>query len=347
MFKKSTRIVTFLFIMVFLLATLSACSTESESKILESWAADSPNKQKIITYVEDITNKDSKNFIPVEARIATFDMDGTIVCEKPLWLELAVAEYRIMKDMQDNKELVAKVVKLNEDLSLDIEPPETGQLIEDVTGQAFLNMPQEDFVKYMEDFMHESKPEFTDLKYMDSFYKPMLELISYLMDNEFTVYVVSGSERGVIWGACKETLPQIPRSHEIGADIVLKPLKQTDLTDSNYIFQQDDDLIRQTGFTQKDVKLSKVYNIYHQIGAKPIFAFGNTDGDFSMLNYAKSNKQYKSISFLLCHEDDAREYDYYVQQREDWNKKANDNDWNVVFMSKEFEQVFMKDTNKK
>lgn len=347
MLHKCTNKCIALILMLLFVIPVTVYGKDSHSQNLASWAVDSPNKQKINFFIKDITDKNSKNFVPVEARIAVFDMDGTIACEEPLWLELAVAEYRVMKDMKDNKELVDKVNRLNADLKQSPEPSETGQLIDDVTGQAFLNMSQEDCIKYIETFMRTDKPEFTNLRYQDTFYKPMIELISYLMDNEFQVYIVSGSERSVIWGACRETLPKIPRSHEIGADIVLKPLKCTDPTDSNYIFQHDDELIRQTGFTQKDLKMLKVYNIYHQIGGKPIFAFGNTDGDFSMLNFAKSNKQYKSLSFLLCHDDAVREYDYNTQQRDDWNEKAKDNDWNVVFMSKEFSKVFMKNTSKK
>jgi phosphoglycolate phosphatase-like HAD superfamily hydrolase len=318
----------------------------SDAKPLSSWTADSLNKHKIIAFVEDITNTNSKNFVPVQDRIAVFDMDGTIVCEEPLWLELAVAEYKILTDMRDNKELVEKVNRLNMDLKQNPEPPETGQLIEEVTGEAFKNVSQEDFVKYMESFMKLEKPEFMKLSYKDSFYKPMLEIISYLIDNKFQVYIASGSERGVIWGACRETLASIPRSHEIGADIVLKPLYCDDPTNSNYVFGHNDELIRQTGFTQKDLKLWKVYNIYHQIGSKPILAFGNTDGDFSMLNYAKSNKQYKSMSFLLCHDDAVREFNYNTQQRDSWNNEAEKQDWNVIFMSKEFKQIFMKETKK-
>lgn len=346
MTKKYIKVIITALLVSILTLSLNSCGMSSASKSLESWSDNSPNKQRIISFVKEITDRSSKKFVPEEDRIATFDMDGTLACEEPLWIELAVAEYRILNEMKDREGLVAEVSKLNKDLKQSPEPSETGQLIDDVTSQAFLNMTQDDYVKYVENFMNTSKIEFTNLQYKDTFYKPMLELIDYLMLNKFQVYIVSGSERGSVWGACKGSLPDIPRSNEIGSDIVLKPLNQTDPSDSQYIYAHDDKLIRQGSFSQKDLKLGKVYNIFRQIGQKPILAFGNTDGDFSMLNYAKSNK-YKSISFLLCHDDNVREYDYNTQQRSDWNKKAKDNDWNVVSMKSEFKQIFTKDTTKK
>lgn len=337
-------------IVIIMLLTFVGCSDDSKinsENPLESWNADSLNKQKIIEFVNAVIDENSEDFVPVEDRIATFDMDGTIICEKPLWLELAVAEYRILNDLKDNKELVDEVNRLNKDLSEYPEPSETGKLIGDVTGKAFYNMPQQDFVEYMEEFMNTERTDFVDMKYKDTFYKPMIELINYLIENDFQVYIVSGSERGVIWGACKETLSILPRSHEIGADITLKATHEESSGESGYIFQKDDKLLRQLGFTQKNLDMWKVYNIYHQIGMKPIFAFGNTDGDFSMLNYSKSNEKYNGISFLLCHDDDVREYDYHKEERNAWNSKAEENGWNIVYMSKEFEKVFMKDTEKK
>ncbi len=337
-----------LFLLVMMISTIIGCNSEQEKDKdwLESWSDNSPNKQKVISFVEAVTDKDSKDFIPLEDRIATFDMDGTIVCEEPLWLELAVAENKILNEMKDNKELVDEVNQLNKDLQQSPEPAETGKLIDDVTGKAFLNVPQEDFVKYMENFMNTERTDFVGITYKDTFYKPMIELLDYLMENDFQVYIVSGSERGVIWGACKGTLP-LPRSHQIGADIALKASNQADPKDSNYMWQQNDELIRQLGFTQKNLKMWKVYNIFHQIGSKPVLAFGNTDGDFSMLNYAKSNSKYKNISFLLCHDDGVREYDYHTEERQQWNDTAAANGWNVVNMSSEFKQVFMKNTTKK
>lgn len=114
-------------------------------------------------------------------------------------------------------------------------------------------------------------------------------------------------------------------------------------TEGNTIFEPDDELIRGLGFTQSSVKINKAYNIYHQIGICPILACGNSDGDFSMLNYAKSNPNYKSLALLINHDDDIREYAYNTTERAEWDAYAEEYGWNVVSMKDEFEVIFLKD----
>lgn len=323
---------------------LCGCSAEDP---LPSWNDASANKQAIIEFVESVTDQKSDNYVPVEERIATFDMDGTIVVEKQVWLELAVAVYRIDNELSDDKELVAKKDQLLEYIAMDPEPDDTGELIVEVTGEAFQGMSQEDFVAYMSRFMQEEKPDFPGLTYEDCFYKPMLELIQYLQDNDFTVYIVSGSERGVIWGAASETV-KLPRSQMIGADITLTATGDESASESSkpYVLEPEDTLDRGLDFTQRSTNMNKVYNIFHQIGIRPIFACGNTDGDFSMLNYAKYNPDHAGIAFLINHDDDEREYQYNTNERAEWDALADQYGWNVISMKNEFDTIFLKDAEK-
>lgn len=343
--KKCMRQSLLMAIMIFVAAfALGGCASREDP--LASWNDNSVNKQSIIDFVEAVTDKKSETYVPVENRIATFDMDGTIVVEKDIWIELAVAVYRIENEMSDNKELVEEKDTLLANLKMDSEPPDTGDLIMDVTGKAFEGMSQDKFVEYVNQFMQENKPGFSGIQYKDSFYKPMLELIEYLQANEFTVYLVSGSERGVVWGAAGDTV-NLPRSQMIGGDITIEAGKEGALSATeDRIFEPDDGLIRGLGFTQSSIKLNKVYNIYHQIGICPILACGNTDGDFSMLNYAKSNPNYRSLALLINHDDDIREYAYNTTERAEWDAYAAEYGWNVVSMKNEFEVIFLKDAVK-
>lgn len=328
-------------------ATVSE-SEATSAEVLASWNETSSNKKEIIAFVEQVTDENNDNFVPEEERIATFDMDGTIVAEKDLWLELAVAVYRIDTELSDNKTLVKEKDKLLENIKKDPEPPETGKMIVDVTGKAFEGMAQEDFVTYMSEFMQQKKEDYVDLTYADSFYKPMLELIQYLQDNGFTVYLVSGSERGVVWGAAKDIL-DLPRSQMIGADMALiaDSKDSTSGGKGHSMFEPGDELQRGLGFTQKNVENDKVYNIFHQIGIRPILACGNTSGDFSMLNYAKSNPEHPGFALLINHNDKDREYQYNTKERKDWDKKAEKYDWNVVSMKDEFDVIYLTDAEKK
>ncbi len=337
--KKNYRRFSFIVMMFCLCSVLCSCQADTKTQ-LASWNDASPTKAAIIEFVEDVTDKNSENFVPVENRIATFDMDGTIVAEKSLWLELAVAVYRIDTELSDNTELVAKKDELLNNLKQNPEPANTGKLIEEVTGEAFEGMAQEEFVQYMNRFMQEKKSDMPNITYEDSFYKPMLELISYLQENGFTVYIVSGSERGVIWGAAKDLL-DLPRSQMIGADMSIAV--ESKEGDMHTMFEPGDELIRELGFTQKSTGNNKVYNIFHQIGIQPILACGNTDGDFSMLNYAKDNPNYRSLAILINHDDAEREYQYNTDERDEWDSLASQYGWHVVSMKEEFDTIFLKE----
>lgn len=329
---------------------LSGCGRDAASRSkLASWNEDSSNRQAIIDYIEDITDQNSANFIPAENRIATLDFDGTIISEKSIWLELAVAIYKIETEESGNEELVKKKDELLSNLKMNPEPANTRELIEYVTGKAFEGVTQEDYIIYMHDFMQQGKASFQGLKYADSYYKPMLELIDYLQENGFTVYIVSGSERAVMWGATDGIL-NLPRSQLIGGDMTLvvndKNAVPGDDTEGHDILEPGDELFRGLGFTQHSAGNSKVYNIYHQVGIRPVFACGNTQDDFSMLNYAKYNPEYKGFAMLINHDDDEREFRYHTDKREVWDALAHQYGWNIVSMKDDFKTVFLKETIK-
>lgn len=335
----------FLAVIVCLLA-LSGCGKNSGAD-LASWRDDSPTKQAIIAFVKDVTDKKSENFVPVEKRIATFDMDGTIIAEKQLWLELGVAVKRIETDLQDDKELVALKDELVEEILSGHETQNTSQKIIEVTGRAFQGMPQEDFVAYMSAYMQDDKDDFVDLKLSETFYKPMLELIAYLEKNDFTVYIVSGSERGVVWGAAEQTVG-LPRSQMIGSDVALMvDAKVAGTEGDGEPYKPGDKLVRALGFTQRALKDGKIICIYRQVGCQPIFAAGNTDADFSMLNYAMSNPDYPGFAMLVNHDDDVREYSYSIDAEDAWKEYSRQYGWHVVSMKDEFSTVFMKEAQKK
>lgn len=330
------------FIAVFrciLLVVLCGCAEEAGERedALPSWNAESANKQAIIEFVEQVTDVNSASFVPVEQRIATFDMDGTIVAEKEIWLELRVALKRIEKELSTDVELVALKDKLLENLKTNPQPEDTGDVIAEVTGRAFEGMLQEEFVSYIQAFMQEEKEDFPGLKNSETFYKPMLELIEYLEENEFKVYLVSGSERGVVWGAAEQVVG-LPRTQMIGSDITMT------VEEKEPMYEPNDELVRGLDYTQSSVGNNKVYNIYRQIGIRPIFAAGNTDGDFSMLNYARSNPDYPGFALLLNHDDEEREYCYHQEERVKWDELAEEYGWHVVSMKNEFVQIFLKDS---
>lgn len=317
-----------------------------EEAALSSWTDGADHmKQQIIDYVERVTDeKNTTDFIPVCDRIATFDMDGTILCEKPDSLELIVTEHRITTDLKDNTELNAKLELLLKEFAMDPQPEDIWTLYGEVVDSAFSGMTDDEVVEYFSTYLQEApSKQFSGLKYADTVYYPMIELIRYLQQNEFEVFLVSGSMRSALWGCVEsynEAYPDMPvnldRSHMIGSDVEQVWEKNTDVNASD--FGQKDRIVFGETRLSSNIGMTKVYNIANQIGKIPVFSCGNTDGDFSMLNYAKSN-EYSSMALLVWH-DSEKEIVYNTS--EEWKEKAKENGWKLISMANDFVQIFPK-----
>lgn len=323
----------------------AATSSVQTKEILSSWTEGTGSeRQQIVDYITRITDvNDTEHYIPVENRIAVFDMDGTIVCEKPLSLELNAAEYRITKDLAAQEELNEKLKTLKKDFEMENPPADIWDLYAEVVDSAFEGMTDDEVTDYFADFVQNTPTQyFENLNYVDTFYQPMIELIQYLQDNHFQVFLVSGSMRSVVWG-CVEGYNRVyqdnpinlDRSHMIGSDVEQIWIKETDSISSD--FEPSDKIVFGQDRTSTNIAMTKVYNIAQQVGRVPVFACGNTDGDFSMLNYAKSN-EYDSMALLVWHDSDD-EVVYNISQ--EWQNKADQYGWNLISMKNDFQKIFM------
>ena len=159
------------------------------------WNDNSPTKQKIIDFVEDVTNPDSPNYIPPEDRIATFDMDGTFYCETaPLYFQEMMFLHRVLEDdsYQAPKKLrdLAKRIQPKVLAKQKLTPAESKAYIEGLTA-AYAGMTIEEYRAYVREFMNTNERGLTNLKRGEAFYLPMVEIISYLTNNGFAVYIDS------------------------------------------------------------------------------------------------------------------------------------------------------------
>ena len=159
------------------------------------WNDNSPTKAKIIEFVEDVTNPYSKNFIPPEDRVATFDMDGTFYCETaPIYFQEAMFLHRVLEDKNysaPKKFLdLAKKIKPKVYAKEKLTPAESKLYFEGLTA-AYAGMTDEEYRAYVRDFMQTYEDGFTNLKRGEAFYLPMVEIISYLTNNGFQVYIDS------------------------------------------------------------------------------------------------------------------------------------------------------------
>ena len=179
-----------------------------KAKDFKFWAKDSAAKQKLIEYVSDITNKKSKNYIPVEDRIAVFDVDGTIACETaPFCFDFMMFVYRALDDpnyiasAQDkaNAEAV-KAAIYNKKMTNDVRRKHCAS-----NASVFAGMTAEEYADYTRNYLNTPVEGFDNLKVGEAFYLPMIEVISYLKANDFKIYLVSGADRDYMRVRCDES----------------------------------------------------------------------------------------------------------------------------------------------
>ena len=198
------------------------------------------------SYVEDVTNKDSKNYIPVEDRIATFDMDGTFIGELyPTYFEYNMLEYRGLDDPKyvDKDPSVVEAAQNIRDFVRDgVKLPDHFDMIHaHAAAKAYAGMSVAEFNRYVKEYAKGTPFGFTGMTYATSFYKPMLEVFDYLKDYDFTYYVVSGSDREIC-RALTESIG-IPSNRVIGMDVETKASNQGDQEGVNYTMSSDEYLI--------------------------------------------------------------------------------------------------------
>ena len=298
-------------------------------------------------FVEDVTNKNSPNYIPVEDRIATFDMDGTFIGELyPTYFEYNLLEYRglddptytdkdpfVVETAQDIRNFVRNgtpLPKYDDDHGFDMKHAYAA-------AKAYSGMSLAQFDQYVKSYAANTPNGFTGMTYLESFYKPMLEVFDYLEDNDFDYYVVSGSDRFI----CRSLVDSIGINQEkvIGMDVVVKSSGQGDEDGVNYTCKSDEYLIRTEELIIKNLKTNKVKQIAQEIGKVPVLSFGNSSGDSAMHNYCKSNSQYKSEVFMLIADDEEEDH---VDMTETNKRKAawEDAHYNIISMKDDFKTIY-------
>ena len=294
-------------------------------------------------YVKDVTNPNSPNFIREEDRIATFDMDGTFVGELyPTYFEYNLLEYRVLDDPA-YKDIAPDDVK------------ETAQEIRDfvrdgkklpdhfdmkhayAAAKAYSGMTLAEFDTYVKAYAMLPANGFSGMTYGESFYKPMLEVFDYLKANGFTYYVVSGSDR-FICRALVESIGIEP-NRVIGMDVKLRSSSQGTEAGVDYTMNQKEDLVRTDELIIKNLKTNKVLQISQEIGKVPVLSFGNSSGDCAMHNYCMGNKNYKTATFMLVADDDARDHADLAEgaKRE---AKWRDAGYHIISMKNDFKTIY-------
>ena len=317
---------------------------------LSLWVPDAPSIKALVEYVDSVTDKSSPDYIPMNFRIAVFDLDGTIFCESdPTWFDFMLYKYRILEDpayrdrATEYERQVAATVQSVADTGVVPEgfEVEIGHCI----AQAFAGMGVEDFVPYIRAFAERPSPGFDGMNVGEAFYQPMIQVIDYLQDSGFTVYICSGSDRMVIRGLVAGNLILASR-YVIGTEELLSASHQGDKAGTDYVFSKGDELVLSGKIAEKNLKMTKVSMIAQQVGQCPVLSFGNSMGDISVTNFVTSNPQYKTAAFFVCCDDDVRENGSPEKARKIYDLCA-ENGWIPISMKNDWLTVFGEGVTKK
>lgn len=316
-------------------------TVEKEKVYLSLWNDESEAKEELVSYITEITDESNPDFIPVENRIAVFDLDGTLFCETdPVYFDYRLLLHRVFDDENYEaddfeKETALKIQHL-------IETGENSEGLEVDHGKAiassFSGLTVEEFNDYIQEFKKEPAPSYEGMTNGEAFYKPMVEVIEYLQDYDFKVYIVSGTDRFIVRGIVEGGLP-VPNNQIIGSDESLVSNHQEDVDGLDYVYTDSDEVVLGGDFIIKNLKMNKVSAIIQEIGVQPVLSFGNSTGDASMAEYVTSDNDYRSIAFMLCCDDEERENGnifkaekmYGLCEEYDWTPISMKNDWKTIY----------------
>ncbi|HEY9662163.1 MAG TPA: HAD family hydrolase [Allocoleopsis sp.] len=319
-------------------SSLSSSSSSSPTiDPLPSWN-NGTTKAAIVDFVCRVTTESSPDFVPPPERIATFDNDGTLWCEKPIPIELdfilrhlarLAKENAALRDRQpwksayeqDFEWLSDAITKHYQGNDSDVKVLIGGIL------QAFAGMTVEDYQADALNFLRTAHNPQLKRPYLSTAYVPMVELLRYLEANSFTSYIASGGDRDFMRPITQE-LYGIPYERVIGSSSALR--YQPDEQGSTIVYLAQPDVF--------DDGPMKPVRIWSRIGRRPIFAGGNSNGDIPMLEYI-SHTSRLSFGLLINHDDTDREI-AYTTGAEQSIKAAKQRGWVVVSVKNDWKQVF-------
>jgi phosphoserine phosphatase len=296
---------------------------------LPSWNEGQP-KQTIIKFVRDVTDPNSKNYLPLGDRIAVFDNDGNLWQEKPLYVQLAFVldQIKILAPQHPEWKTEEPFRTLLTDPNPDLKSLGSVENLMKLVLATHAGMSQTEFETQVKQFFKTAQHPRFKQPYTKLIYQPMVELVGYLKLNDFDVYICTGGGIDFV-RAISEDAYGIPPEKVIGSAVQ----KTFEINEKGVNFIRQPKLVEPI-----NDKAGKPVNIDRYIGKKPAIAVGNSDGDIQMLQYTDSNPK-PNLELLLHHDDPEREYSY-TKGTEKALILAKENDWTVISMKEDFKRIF-------
>ena len=311
---------------------LAGLTTAKAQDPLPSWN-DGKTKQSIVTFVEKVTKEGSVDFVPPNERIATFDNDGTLWCEQPIYFQIMFALDRVKALAPQHPEWKTKE-PFTSLLKGDLKGALVGgeKALMEIVAVTHSGMTTEEFEKLVKDWIATAKHPVTKRPLLEMVYQPMLELLAYLRTNNFKTFIVSGGGVEFMRVFAEKTYG-IPPEQVLGSSGKLK----FDLRDGK------PELVKLPAINFIDDKDGKPVGIQTYIGRRPIAAFGNSDGDLQMLQWTAAGAGAR-FCLYVHHDDAAREFAYDRKSHigtfdKGWDE-AVAKGWTVVSMKDDWKTIF-------
>jgi phosphoserine phosphatase len=299
---------------------------------LPSWRP-GPAKSRIVAFVKKVTDDASPHYVPVSRRIAVFDNDGTLWSEQPAYFQLLFAVDRVKAMAPRHPEWATTQpfkAALEGDMKALAAAGEKGLL--ELVMATHAGMTTEEFEAVVRDWIVHARHPTLKRPYTELVFQPMVELLAWLRANGFKTFIVSGG--GVeFMRPWAERAYGIPPEQVIGSSIAVA----YEVRDGHPV------LVRQPRIHFIDDKAGKPAGIHYHIGRRPIAAFGNSDGDFQMLEWATAGEG-ASLGVIVHHTDGAREFAYDRKSAAGRLDRALDEaprrGWAVVDMKRDWKSVY-------
>jgi phosphoglycolate phosphatase-like HAD superfamily hydrolase len=311
--------------------------TSSTPEPLPSWR-DGPAKQAVVDFVRRTSGADGSTAVPVAERVAVFDNDGTLWCEKPVPIQVYFILRRLAAMAEAQPELrerqpwkaayehdsgwfdaIVKAHYAGDDSGIPT-------LVAGVLG-AYAGISVEDFEAESEKFLRGGQHPTLGRTFVGCAYAPMVELLGYLEANGFANYIASGGGRDFMRPISQATYG-IPRERVIGSST--KFAYTSDGHGGTVTHKPEPDYL--------DDGPEKPVRIWSRVGRRPLVAGGNSNGDIPMLEYAHHEDK-PSLRLLIRHDDDEREFDYTTGAEQALTQAAEDG-WTVVSIKNDWVTVF-------
>jgi len=331
--KQKNRLFLNFTLILLLLVTGSAISNATrQTAPLASWN-DGAAKVAIVDFVRSVVTKGSPNFVPVNKRIAVFDNDGTLWAEQPMYFQLLFALDRVNALAPQHPEWKTKepfASLLKGDMKSALAGGERAIL--EIMMATHAGITTAEFERIVKDWIAKAKHPTTKRLFTEMVYQPMLEVLTYLRKNGFKTFIVSGG--GIeFMRPWTEKIYGIPPEQVVGSSIKTK----FELRDGKPV------LVRLPEINFIDDKQGKPVGINQHIGRRPVFAFGNSDGDLQMLQWTAAGQGTRFMG-IVHHTDAEREWAYdrksHIGRLDKALDEAKEKGWTVVDMKKDWRRVF-------